>query len=145
MSHSTPTSHIFAERLIGYEARLNPATQDGIPTVLPVIEKLRSVLTTFIGRVGYRALIFRSLVLSRQEVPWLCDAEVTADGSLGNFAELAASQDSDAAIHGCEVLLTHLLGLLVAFIGELLTLRLVHGLWPVVSNDDDFPRRISHE
>lgn len=143
MSHFAPTSCIFAECLIGYEARLNPPSQDVVPTALPVIEKLRSVLATFMGKAGYRALILRSLVLARQEVPWLGDAEVTTDGGLKNFAGLAASQDTDEAIHGSEALLRHLLDLLVAFIGELLTLRLVHGLWPVISNHDDFTQNNS--
>lgn len=141
MSHSTPTSRIFAECLINYEARLNPASPHDVPTALPVIAKLGPVLMTFMGKVGYRALILRSLVLARQEIPWLCEATVNADGSLENFADLTASQDAEVAVLGSEVLLSHLLGLLVAFIGELVTLRLVHGLWPVVANDDDFTQK----
>lgn len=145
MSHSTPTSRIFAECLIGHEAQLNPPPQDEMPTALPVIEKLRPVLATFMGRAGYHGLILRALVLTRQEVPWLCNVEISADGGVQNFAEHAARQDPAEAARGSEVLLAGLFGLLVAFIGEVLTLRLIHELWPVVLNDADFTQDYSHE
>jgi hypothetical protein len=138
MSHSTTTSRVFAECLIGHEGRVNSPSPDGMPTALPVIEKLGPALVTFMGRAGYRALLLRALVLARREVPWLCDVEIAADGGLENFAGLSAEQDPAEATHGSEVLLAGLFDLLVAFIGEILTLRLVHGLWPVVSHDATF-------
>ncbi len=145
MSHSTPTSRIFAECLIGHEARVNPPAQDGTPSALPVIGMLRPVLASFMGRAGYHALLLRALVLARNEIPWLCEVEIAADGGLNNFAGLAAGQDSAEATAGSEVLLAGLIDLLVAFIGEGLTLRLVHGLWPVISNDTDFTQDYSNE
>lgn len=145
MIHSSPTSRIFAECLIGHEGRVNRPSLDGLQTALPVIEKLGPALAAFMGRAGYRALLLRALVLARREVPWLCDVEIAADGGLENFAGLAARQEPAEATAGSEVLLAGLFDLLIAFIGEGLTLRLVHGLWPVIPSDPDFTLVNSHE
>jgi hypothetical protein len=53
--------------------------------------------------------------------------------------ELGPQVGPDEIFEGRVVLLAQLLGLLVAFIGELLTLRLVRDVWPKLSlNDLDF-------
>ena len=61
---------------------------------------------------------------------------VKADGSLEGLDELGAQVDPDEIFEGCVVLLAQLLGLLVAFIGENLTLRLVREVWPKLSLND---------
>ncbi len=145
MSSATPTLRVFAASLIAYEARGNPPSPADLPTVFPVFEKLRPVIATYVGRSGYHALIYRALMLARDEVPWLREVVIDADGSLENLAELAASEDSADATAGSEVLLARLVELLVAFIGEILTLRLVHGLWPVLPIENEFTQGSSHE
>jgi hypothetical protein len=53
--------------------------------------------------------------------------------------ELGAQVDPDKIFEGRVVLLAQLLGLLVAFIGEDLTLRLVREVWPKLPlNNLDF-------
>jgi len=61
---------------------------------------------------------------------------VKADGSLEGLEELHVQLDLDEFFEGRIVLLTQLLGLLVAFIGENLTLRLVREVWPNVPLDN---------
>ena len=131
--------------MIRHEAAVNSSSQIQPPDALPVINKLRPLLATFMGRAGYHALILRALVLAREEVPWLSDVTLTADGSLENFAQLADKQKSDEVTHGSEVLLAHLISLLVAFIGEILTLRLIHELWPELPDNKDFTLGNEHE
>lgn len=96
------------------------------------------------GRAGYHALILRALVLAREEVPWLGDVGIAADGGFENFAELAAKHESAEVANGSKVLLARLIGLLVAFIGELLTLQLVRELWPDIITNNLTPEN-SHE
>jgi len=73
----------------------------------------------------------------------LCDVEIAANGDLENYAEQSAKHQS---ADGSEVLLAHLIGLLEAFIGEILTLRLIHDLWPDRPKDDnDFTQGNEHE
>ena len=70
------------------------------------------------------------------EIPWLRAVHVKADGSFEALDELGAQVDSDKIFEGRVVLLAQLLGLLVAFIGENLTLRLVREVWPKLFLND---------
>ena len=81
------------------------------------------------GEGGFRALLARALALAAAEVPWLRAVQVKADGTLAGWEELPAQLDPDEYLEGRVVLLAQLLGLLVAFIGEKLTLRLMREVW----------------
>ncbi len=136
----------FAERLIAYETRGNKSSETKTPAACLVGEKLRPHLATLMGNLGFRALLSRALALANAEVPWLRAVHVTADGSFEGLDELGAQVDPDEIFEGCVVLLAQLLGLLVAFIGENLTLRLVREVWPKLSlNDLDFSKRDKNE
>ena len=121
----------FAERLIAYETTGN-FSQAKTPAAFLVSEKLRPHLATLMGNVGFQALLSRALVLAHAEVPWLCATRVTAEGFLEGLdeVELEAQLDPEEIFEGRVILLAQLLGLLVAFIGENLTLRLVREVWP---------------
>ena len=141
MSRATPQTRNFAERLIAYETRENKSSETKTPAACLVGEKLRPHLATLMGNVGFRALLSRALALANTDVPWLRAVHVKADGSLEGLDELEAQVDPDEIFEGCVVLLAQLLGLLVAFIGENLTLRMVREVWPKLSlNDLDFSR-----
>ena len=91
------------------------------------------------GNGGFRALLSRALALANAEVPWLRAVHVKADGTLEGLEALHAQLDPAEFLEGRVVLLAQLLGLLVAFIGPSLTLRLVGEIWPQISlNDLDF-------
>ena len=122
-----------AERLIAYETlEYNPSDKK-TPIAILVDDKLRPHLRTLMGNVGFRALLSRSLALASAEVPWLRAVRVKADGSLEGLDEFDAPVPPTALFEGSVVLLAQLLGLLVAFIGENLTLRLVREVWPKLS------------
>ena len=133
MSRATPKMRDFAERLIAYETRGNKSSETKPPAVFPVGEKLRPQLATLMGNIGFRALLSRTLALSNTEFPWLRAVHVKAEGSLEGLDELDAQVDPDEIFEGCLVLLAQMLGLLVTFIGEDLTLRLVREVWPKLS------------
>jgi len=145
MSEATPQMRDFAERLIAHETRVNkpPGTRNPAAfSVFPVVEKLRPKLATLIGDAGFRALLSRALARARAEVPSLRAVQVRADGSLGGLAEIEAQADPREIAEGRVALLEQLLGMLVAFIGEDLTLRLAQEVWPKLSlNDVDSGRR----
>jgi hypothetical protein len=65
---------------------------------------------------------------------------VGADGSLVGFEAIAQSieqsQKAEASEQAGIVLITHILELLVTFIGESLTLGLVRDAWPDASTDE---------
>ena len=126
----------FAERLIAYETRANKSSEAKTPAACRVSDKLRPQLATLMGNLGFRALLSRALALANADVPWLRAVHVSADGSFEGLDGLAAQVDSNEIFEGCVILLAQLLGLLVAFIGEDLTLHLVRETWPKLSLDD---------
>jgi hypothetical protein len=139
MNRATPKMRDFAERLIAYETRGNKSPSQKTSLAFLVGEKLRPHLSTLMGNVGFNALLSRALALAKAEVPWLSTMHVKADGSLEVVDELGGQVDPAKIFEGRVVLLAQLLGLLVAFIGEDLTLRLVREVWPKLSlNDADF-------
>jgi hypothetical protein len=132
----------FAERLITHEMGGHNSSETKISAAWLVSEKLRPRLAMFMGAVGFQALLFRALMLANAEVPWLRLVHVKADESLEGPNELGAQVAPDEILEGCVVLLAQLLGLLVAFIGEDLTLRLVREVWPKKPLDNfDFGKR----
>ena len=120
----------FAERLIAYEAKGKTSPKGKNPLAALVDERLRPHLSALMGSVGFRALLSRALVLANAEIPWLRAARVKVDGSLEGLDELQARVGPDEFLEGCVVLLAQFLGLLVTFVGEDLTLRLVREGWP---------------
>ena len=129
----------FAERLIAYETKGTKSSKTKTAEAFLVGEKLRLHLTVLMGKVGFRALLSRALVLANAEAPWLRAVHVKADGSLGGLDELGGQVGREKITEGSVVLLAQLLGLLMAFIGGSLTLRLVREIWPKIPlNDLDF-------
>ena len=136
----------FAERLIAHETKGNKSSEVKLPAAFLVFEKLRPQLANLMGSTGFRALLSRSLALASAEVPWLRAVHVKSDGSLEGLEKFEAQIDLDYFLEGRVVLLAALLGLLVAFIGEKLTVQLVRGVWPKLSlNDLDFSKGAKNE
>ena len=128
------------------EALGNKSSGTKPPAGFHVSEKLRPRLATLMGDGGFRALVSRALVLATADVPWLRAVTVKADGSLECLEELHAQPESYELFEGRVVLLAELLGLLMAFIGENLTLRLVREVWPKIPlNDLDFGKGVEYE
>jgi hypothetical protein len=136
MSRATPQMRDFAERLVAYETRGNKSSATKIPAAFPVCEKLRPQLATLIGNTGVRSLVSRALTVTREEVDSLRAVQVQADGSLVRLDELEAQADPEELAKDSVVLVAQLLGLLVAFIGESLMLRIVCDVWPELALDD---------
>jgi hypothetical protein len=145
MSHATPKLRSFAANLIRHEAVVYPPSPPQRPTVLPVIDRLRPLLATFMGQAGYKALILRALVLAREEAAWLSGVGIAADGGFENCDEFSADHESEEETDGGEILLARLIALLEAFIGEGLTLRLLLQLWPDLPADENFTQENSHD
>jgi hypothetical protein len=121
-----------ADRLIAYETKGNHTDTKG-PAAFIVCEKLRPHLATLMGNAGFRALLSRALALANTDVPTLRRVHVKGDGALEGVDELAAQYDTMEMAESGLVLITELLGLLVAFIGEGLTVHLLREVWPKLS------------
>ena len=121
-----------SERLLALEAASRGAAK--LPAAARVTERLRRMLGSLLGAAGFQALLSRAVTLAKAELPALRALCVQADGSLEGLDQL---NDHDGEI----VLVAHILGLLVTFVGEALMLRLVSDAWPKARLDDlDFDK-----
>ena len=146
MSQAIPQMRNLAERLIAYETMENGSVTLEGSGAFPVSEKLRPNLAALVGNGGVGAHLSRALVLAASELLWLQSMRVKSDGSLEWVYELRTPTTPDEFLEGRVVLLAQLLGLLVAFIGEALTLRLLHEVWPKVPLvDSAFTNGVSNE
>jgi len=123
----------FAKHLMALEA---PGNESSPVATFPMTDKLRAHLAALMGKGGYRALLSRALVLASAEVSWLGALRVKADGGLEWSQAPRAERDPAELLEGKVVLLAQLLGLLAAFIGVNLTLRLAGEIWPQISVDE---------
>jgi hypothetical protein len=135
MSTASPETQDLARRLLIFEAKHDNASDARLHVAVQVIEELRIHLIRLAGVVGFRSLLSRALTLAKSEVPSLDMVQVRADGSLEGLDGIAQSQEAGAAGEAGLVLVAHLLELLVTFIGQPLTLRLVRDAWPDASID----------
>jgi hypothetical protein len=125
-----------AKRIIAGDASENKPSADRTPQSFPIHEKLYPHLEALIGKGGFRALLWRARVLAAAELPWLGAVQVNADGSLEAEGEIRSQLDPGEYFEGRVILLAQLLGLLEAFIGETLTMRLVRDACPEVPLSD---------
>lgn len=111
-----------AERLLSYEAGKDIRSgADALPAV-HVCQKLIFPLSKLVGETGSRALLARALTLAKREAEVLSPVKVTDEGALEEWNGETESAST--------LLVGHLLGLVVTFLGEDLTLRLLHDVWP---------------
>ena len=90
-----------------------------------ICEKLRIPLSTLAGPVGFQALLARALTVARMETRTLSTVQVKGDGRVIGLEQVPSGEATQAA----NALVSHLINLLVTFIGEFLTLRLLRGIW----------------
>jgi len=137
-SADTPTTRELARRLLAYETAEAGAAKTDTQAVSRVCDKLRRPLTTLAGIAGFRSLLARALTLAQKESPDIGGWAVKPDGSLEGL-------NGEAAQSGA-VLIAQLIGLMITFIGESLTLRLLHDVWPdVVGSEINSGRNKSNE
>lgn len=125
-----PALRKLARRLLALEAASGKARGQLGAAAFGVSERLRQPLSTLAGAAGFRSLLSRALALASDEVRWLKAVHIDADGSLGSDA---GRLSDDEIADGEAALVAQLIGLLVTFIGEALTLRLLQETWPKLS------------
>jgi hypothetical protein len=132
MDMPSSSTRALARRLLAAETASKSATDAHAHEAVRVCEKLRISLTRFAGTDGFMSLLGRALALARQDVPALQTVELTSDGFLEGF-EVLALDATNIGPEAAVAITSHLLDLLVTFIGKPLTLRLVRESWPDAS------------
>ena len=134
-----------ARRLLIYESEAGRSSEPEASPTLRVYEKLRQSLSAFAGIAGFQSLASRALALARSDFPDLNEVRVTEDGTLYGLGEIERRIDVDKAARAKQpseasiILIARLLGLLLIFLGETLTLSLLRAKWPEAAlNDRNF-------
>jgi hypothetical protein len=133
MPHSSTSTRALAQQLLSATQGEKGPRAGG---AVLVSDRLRTSLIRFAGTDGFASLLRRALVLATVEVPSLRCFRVGPDGHLerspsGTTDEPTAAQENEGAV----AITAHLLELLITFIGQPITLRLVHEAWPGVPLD----------
>jgi hypothetical protein len=136
MTRVTPQMQDVAVRLVAYETKESKSSESGRPAAFLACERLRPHLATLMGQGGFRAVLARALAVASTEEPRLAAVQVKADGSLDGWDKLEVQVNPKELTESGILLVAQLLGLLVAFIGDNLTLRMVRDVWPKVSLED---------
>jgi hypothetical protein len=126
---------VLARRVLVVEAASKRANEAHLHEAVRVCEKLKTSLTRFAGADGFASLMRRTLAMARVDVPSLSHVTLKPDCSMEGLETLAA-QDPHRGVEAGTAIIAHLLGLLITFIGQPLTLRLVQESWPYASLDE---------
>ena len=100
-------------------------------------DDLAQVSAPLIGQVGVDALTGRTLYLAQRKYPWLVHTREPEQWK-GPFAQIVfclERQDPAVGTEAAGAVLTIFTGLLVTFIGEPLTARLLRKAWPDAFSD----------
>jgi hypothetical protein len=134
----TSESRDLAGRLLRWEANATDASGPRESVAIRVYEKLRGRLCALAGAGGFYSLASRALTLAKSDSLDLVDVQIATDGSLQGIGERYRQIESDTNKWGEDetILIARLLGMLLIFLGEALTLNLISDLWPDAGPDD---------
>jgi len=120
----------------------SPCSSDPPSPSAPLVnERLRRSLIQLAGTDGFQSLLRRSIALAGAEVPTLRVVNVSSDGRIHGIEQLVAN--ALTAEQAAIAVTTHMLGLLVTFIGEPLTYSVVRDACPVSAGDSSQKRGCS--
>jgi hypothetical protein len=136
MDTPPPSMRELAQRLWAASPCSSDPPSPGAPLVN---ENLRRSLIQLAGTDGFQSLLRRSIALAGADVPTLRVVNVSSDGRIHGIEQLVAN--ALTAEQAAIAVTTHMLGLLVTFIGEPLTQRLVREACPEASAGDSTQKR----
>ena len=140
---TSPKTRDLARCLLDFEAASAKSSGSTESATLSVYEKLRQSLSVFAGEAAFESLAFRALTQAKSEAPGLWAVQLAEDGSLQGLGEFEPPIDIDKDLagkfpagEGGTILIARLLGLLLIFLGEALTLSLLRNAWPGAAFED---------
>lgn len=127
-----PMMRDWARDLLASEAVANTTSERAGAATLLIYDKLRRQLCGSLGVDGFYALASRALTLAKSEAPKLSEVQLTAEGSLSGLGEPGSQTDPGQDGEVGVVLIAHLLGLFLTFLGAATTRRLVQDIFPLL-------------
>jgi len=135
MANLSPDIEHLARRLLDLEASRAESANVEMEDALQAFAKIRGPLAKLAGTASFTTLLARAVALASKRDPSLMHLRVEADGTLTGLDEVRRALNGNhpkhpPKDHGGAIILAELLGLLISFVGELLTLTLVREAWP---------------
>jgi len=130
MKRVSQQMRLVSECLVANESKGRKRRVKTAPSSFQTPDRLRPQMATLMGTAGFRAMLLRALVLAKADAPWLDKAHVSPNGPVEFTDESDLPASEEAIREGEIVLMAQLLGLMEVFIGEKLTLQIVHDVWP---------------
>jgi len=140
-----PEMRDLAHRLLAFEAAADKTSEPAMSAPLRVYEKLRQSLCALAGVAAFQSIAFSALTQAKSEAPDLWAVRIAADGSLEGLGEFENQPDEfepqpgsgkEQAGDGGIILIDHVLGLLLIFLGQAITINLLRNAWPGAFFDD---------
>ena len=125
-----PTTRELADQLLAYEEVENGSDNHA---AVRVCDKLRRPLAKLAGVAGFGSLLVRALSDAKQESPALGTWKVRPDAFLQVIH--GEAEQSGAS------LIAHLLGLLIALVGESFAVQILNDVWPSLPNTESRLKR----
>lgn len=129
MKAPRPSLHHLAMAVVATELSRSGAGHEASVAERSMV-RLHEHFGKLIGPTGFDVLLARSLVLARRAHPLLSSCEAGFGGQLSWLPDAVNDSDRASAESAAVVLLAHLFELLARLLGEELSMRLVHDVWP---------------
>lgn len=127
----------WARHLLASEAGAGTTSEPTEPATLLVYEKLRRQLCAPVGVAGFHALASRALAQAKSEAPGLSAVQITPEGRLRGLDKPEMQKDPGLDSDVGVVLIAHLLGLFLIFLGAATTRRLVQDVFPLLETPSE--------
>jgi hypothetical protein len=118
-----------ARRLLAYEAGSGQGADACATGAGRIYDKIPAGLVPLLGAAGVRALLERSVKLSRGELGWL---DVSVVESATKLRDSLRAQEPSVAPASVAVLFGTFFELLTTFIGARLTAEILRSAWPTI-------------
>jgi hypothetical protein len=137
MTGSTPELRALARRLVAFGSRTAGDAAEVVHAMEAACGRLNAQLEGLIAPAGVRALLRRALSVATAEFAWLTGVGVEDGGrcSFVGLREAVQGRSFSEVDEAFVAVVANVLWLLVTFIGEDLTLRLVREAWPELRDE----------
>ena len=137
MSAAPPTAGDLARQLLLQESGGHRESVALAEALERVCQRLHQRMVGLIGRAGFAALFTRALHLAREAHPALTGVafDDQAEVCLRGTHEFAAARQPSEVSDAMGTILAQFVGLLITFIGEELSMRLIREIWPASGQD----------
>jgi hypothetical protein len=160
VSSEAATIARLAKRIVEAECARARGGQELAGAVEQTFVRLESMMSTLIGPVGFQSIMARAVHLTRGTWPWIERTQLGASAAvvlqqlsqersagstsrarlvLAGFTSALEQEGPENLKAGAAELLANVLRLFCTFIGEELTLRLMHRTWPNLAAGDAGP------